>query len=730
MTPIEFFQLIKRNWLLLLITPLVTACSIWIFLRKEAKEYASDTTIYTGISSTYSIDKNSSGGDYANSKAYSNLLSLINSRATKEEVALRLIARYLLLNKYDSTVLNPESYKRLNLLIDDETRKKLLGNSLAETTTNLTVYLNSNNNNVIYKILNSEVPSYSFNALNKIVASQVGNSDLVKIEYVTDDAAVCQQTLIDLTDVFITRHKQLEETQNGSVVGYFGNAATKARQRLDAVEKNLLTFQRTNNIIDYDDQSEKTTAQKEDLEQQANELELQYAGALSTLQALKRTLKTNSASNTTNEETYRLSNQLISIRTQIADAEVFNRDNTSSNSLANIRKLKSQAEQLEHQMQESLNKGDAPGQEVQTASTKGLVNDLIKNSLLVEELRAKLLVMRKQRDNFGRAYQKVVPLGAEKRKIERERELAEKEYLAVVNNLDASKVTQQNIELTSQLKVVDPPYLALNRTKSKRLLLLLFGTCGAMFVTLGGITAAGLLDQSLRSPTQVSVKTRLPLFGILPESNTKSVIEQTLLLKAEDQLTRQVLLKMQQSPNTPAPYVIGLASNYINEGKSAIAISMVIRLTTIGFKTLVLLPNDHGKQLNVNATAIIYDPLRGINPKTTLADFADVNLNQYEIIIIEFPALLESTYPNALLQHLNLLLVAARANRSWKNIDKNLLENISKATSAPIEIILTKVIADSAINYLGKINPIAQKELNKTVLSTNQWPLQSIKHSA
>jgi hypothetical protein len=234
MTLKEFVQLLRRHWLLLITLPIATAISVFFFTRKEAKEFASDTTIYTGIASAYNIDKNNAGSDYSNSKAYSTLLSLINSRATKQEVSLRLLAKHLSLRSYDSTVLSPETYNRLHLLIDEPLRKQLVGNSLEETTRNLTTYLVSNNQNVIYKILNSSAPSYSFSALDKILASQVGNSDLVKIEYVADDAVVCQQTLAELTNVFMRRHRQLQEGQNGSVVGYFGEAAEKARRRLDA----------------------------------------------------------------------------------------------------------------------------------------------------------------------------------------------------------------------------------------------------------------------------------------------------------------------------------------------------------------------------------------------------------------------------------------------------------------------------------------------------------------
>ena len=726
MTLKEFLQLLRRHWLLLVAVPLTTAASIYFFSRKETKDYASDTTIYTGIASAYNIDRNNAGSDYANSKEYSNLLSLINSRATKQEVALRLLAKHLSLPGYDSAALSPETYSRLHLLVDEPLRKKLVGNSLEETTKNLAGYLGSSNKNVIYKILNSDAPSYSFTALDKISASQVGNSDLVKIEYVADDAAVCQQTLVELTSVFIARHKQLQEGQSGSVVGYFGEAATKAHQRLDAAEKNLLAFQRTNNLIDYDEQSESVAAQRNELALQANDLELQYAGALSVYQTLQKTTKIISSTDASSQKTYLLSNQLTKLRTQIANTEVFNRGRTDAASTATIQKLRDQAEQIERHMQESISSHPDQGSDTRPAATKNLGDDLLKSASLVEELRAKLLVLRKQRDSFDKEYQKVAPLGAEKRKIEREREIAEKEYLAVTNNLDQSQVAQHNIELTSRLKIVDPPYLALNRAKSKRLLLLLFGSLGTLLMAVGGVTASALLDQSLRNPDVAKNKTQLPVFGILPDAGVSLAIHNSLFSQAADQLARLLLLKMQPQFAAQKPYVVGVVSSHHAEGKSTVMVSLATHLGEMGIKTLSLLPNTHKQQGAPSCTTAFYAPLQAISPQTTLADLAGASLGQYQVVLVEFPALLESVYPVAVLPHLDIMLVAVDASRTWGPVDKDLFDTVRMATKAPTELILNKVFADFAENYLGpQAEPATQEQAALTASGSPQWHPQT-----
>jgi uncharacterized protein involved in exopolysaccharide biosynthesis len=731
MTFKEFLQLLRRNWLLLVIVPLVTAVSIYIFSAKEAKEYASDTTIYTGIASAYNIDKNNEGTDYTKNQEYSNLLSLINSRTTKQEVALRLLSKHLALPSYDSTILSPETYNRLHLLIEQPLRHKLVATSLEGTVKNLTDYLSTDDNNIIYKILNSDDPSYSFTALDKVTASQVGISDLLKIEYVADDAAVCQQTLVELTNVFIARHKQLQEGRNGSVVGYFGEAAIKARQRLDTAEKNLLAFQRANNLIDYDEQSESVAAQRNDLEQQANDLKMQYAGALSVHQALQKTAKIINSPDVNSQKIYFLSSQLTKLRTQIANTEVFNRGKTGAANTSTIQKLRDQAEQVELHMQESIDNNTGQPTDVQPINIKSLGEDLVRSASLVEELRAKLLVLSKQRDSFDKEYQKVAPLGAEKRKIERERVLAEKEYLSVVSNLDQSQIAQQSIELTSKLKVVDPPYLAPNRAKSKRLLLLLFGSFGALLTVIGAVAATELFNQSLRNPSLVHAKTKLPLFGILPENKENSVEQKSLFVKAEDKLARQLILRLQQKPATKGAYVIGVVSSHAVEGKSTVVASISAHFAATGLKTLTLLPSDHKQPRIVSDAVAFYSPLQGVNPKETLTNIAGSSLTSYEVIIVEFPALLEEAYPAALFQHLDLVLITVDASRKWEIADANLFGDISKVTEAPIEIVLNRVLTDFAENYLGRQATLVSKEQQTTPPGeVSQWQPQADIHSS
>ncbi len=321
----DFIRLLKKNLLLLLVIPAVTALSIYFFASREDKSYTSDTVIYTGIASGAKIapENNYNGPSYsATVNAFANLLSLINSRETREEVGLRLLASHLVLENKDTAVLTPKTYNHLNAIVPVSVRNSIKGKSAGEAANMVLSQFKTNTDNVFYKIINSDDPVYSEKALANITSARVGESDLVKVEYSLFDPYVCQQTLAILTDVFTRKHRELFSSQNENVIGYFDSATQKAYQRLQTAEQRLLDFNKRNNIVDYETQIATTTGEKQQALEKYNDLEAQYAGAFSAMKSVESSLQKRGVSNLTSQEIIRLRNQLSNITSTITELQM------------------------------------------------------------------------------------------------------------------------------------------------------------------------------------------------------------------------------------------------------------------------------------------------------------------------------------------------------------------------------------------------------------------------
>ena len=113
MKVIEIIKLVKKNLVILLFTPLVLATLVAYMTRKPTYTYSSETTLYTGIASGSSVEMDKTLSFFATNTAFDNLINVIKSRETQQEVAIRLLAQHLMLPQYDARYISKESYIKL-----------------------------------------------------------------------------------------------------------------------------------------------------------------------------------------------------------------------------------------------------------------------------------------------------------------------------------------------------------------------------------------------------------------------------------------------------------------------------------------------------------------------------------------------------------------------------------------------------------------------------------------
>lgn len=685
--------------------PLIAALAFFFFLAKKEDVYTSDSTIFTGIASTYRISGDNNDG-YKQLKidmAIADLLIIIKSRETKKEIALSLLAQHIMLPGYNPAIISNENYDRLALIIPAAVRQKLKGANFAETLDKITRYCDADTENEISVLINSEDPIYSRAALSNVSVFQLQNSEMVRLEYSSGDPAISQQTLKFLDDIFIEKQKLLFATQPASVIGYFDTAAQKAYTRLQTAEQKLLAFNKSNNILDYDQQVTTTSDDKRSYTQKNNDLEIQYSGSVASLKEIESDLKKRGVSNLESQEIIRLRNQLADVNIEISNLEALGNSADAATS-AKLSSLRKSANDLSAKIKQSIDDFYTNTHSSQGIPINDLLDQYIRTTMLVQQLKSQLEVMRRQNSGVAGEYNKLVPLGSEIRRIKREIELAQQDYLSHVEGLKQSKLTQENLELfSSQMKVLDPPYFPLSPSGNSKLpLLLLAAFIGTFLLTASIIIAAYLLDQSLQNPTMAAEVIGLPVIGVLPYPNITKRRQSLLRAQnSEQQLGKRVLLALHQKPLDSGAMVVGLLSSYSGEGKTYIARILVEQLNQYGIRNLVLTPHGHTQGLKENYRTTIYDPLDAVSPGNMLPELHEAAKRNVEVIIIEFPPLLEQTYPVSLLQQLDLALVVTRMGRIWQKSDKLTIEAIRKITKANLQVVLTNARTEFVLEYNG-----------------------------
>ena len=694
----EAFRLLARKWPLLVLVPLALAVSTYFFARTLPKVYSSDTTIYTGIASGYSLAGNAAPDFNTTNNAFDNLINLITARSTKEEVAYRLLANDLWEVSLQPAMLNIPRYEALREGLPAYLRPLLTGSSPEETLAKVRRYAAADNVNAVRRLLTSANPTYSLAALKKLTSVRIGSSDLIRLEFESHNPEVCRNTLALVTKVFLEQSKNLREGQTSSVITYYEAELKRAKARLDKAEGENLAFNRDNNIINYDAQSNNVATEKEALATQLTEMNQQYAGAQAALSAVNSKLGGRQASLMSNQKVLEQRQKLSRLNASIADQQLFGQQDGAS--AAKTKQLQAEADRAAQAIQSNVDNYYAQSSSAGGIPNKELLGEWVQNMVQVESNRAKLAVMTRRKQEFEREYQRMAPLGATLKRIAREIELAEKGYLTVLNSLNESKASQQNTQLTANLKIVDPPELPSQPKSNTLLMLVLLGGLGGLVCVAGTIVGLGLLDNTLKTPYEAARQTGLPVAGFTLDAHaapTKRL--QASKQRSLDQLVRHILLRANTSP-TPGPFVVGIFSVQRQEGKTTLCQSLAHRCHQMGMQTLALYPDTEALHPDTDVPSLLYPSeaaavhgwqLEQLIQHATPKRMAEASAPDVQVVLVEFPALREEILPVGLMRQLNLVFLAVPATRAWRLTDHQTVEELRAATPAPVEVVLSGV---------------------------------------
>jgi uncharacterized protein involved in exopolysaccharide biosynthesis len=661
-----FIKLLIKNLLWLILIPSVMAGSIYYFTRKEVKVYSSETVIYTGIASGYNLNGNNKADFFATTNAFDNLLSLINSRETKKEVCINLLANHLSVSKHDPLLISWGAYSDLKKLVPDSIRKIVVKPTIEATVDALEEYLGSSEGNLIYSIINSDNPFYSLNALDNVKAGRINNSDLIKISYQTNDPIICKQSLELLEAAFIKKHRKLKQGQSESVVDYFESQTKNASQKLNAAEEGFMEFNKKNDIINYYEQTKAVAGERENLFAQNHNLEMDNMANNKSLEKVNENIRGRLYQNEYGAAILKEKEELSVIKNKIAVEEVVGKNTAGYQQL--VDSLRDIAAILDKKLQKSVNSLYAETNTPYGIPTQNVLNEWLKTTLEFEQGKARLAVMDKRKKEFVEEYRKYAPLGATLKKIERQINVSEQEYMEMLHGLNTAQLNQQNNELTTKMNIVDAPYLPLKANASKRMLLVAVGFLVGFILVLVVILSRALVNKTLQNPEKAARVVGIPFLGLYPLDNSNS----EFLAKSSLRLIQQLLSKVDSSVQ---PISIGFISIQNKEGKSTMMNLFAEELTKLNYTV----------------------------EKQVWSKDSTSSECKKDILLIEFPALDTLVVKPTQLPALNQTILVSRANRIWGKIDKQLLALFCKTTANKPVLLLNGVNPDFAEDFVGEV---------------------------
>jgi len=770
---IEFIKLLLKHKVILFVVPLFTAVLAVILTRNGDRNYYSQTMLYTGLASGSSIEMDKSFNYFAINIGFDNLINIINSRETQEEVAIRLLAQHLYFKEPNTKYISGEAFVALQKVLPDSLYEyvvrsneipriimnaKGVVNTIPEqiskedyeqTVQNLMTLMNSDNYNFLYALLNFDQPYYSLEAIKEIKAQRISNSDLLKLSYTTDDPGICQQTLAIFNEVCIRKYKFLKENGSDAVVRYFEAQLAKSEVKLKSREQKLLKFNQDYNIINFFEQSKAVAIVKEDMEVEYNRKKAELAGSKASARKLEQKLDIQELVQAKSSTILNSKKKLGELSYKYTMVEA--RSSGTEEEIKELDKLRGQIDVLEDEIKVNVEELYKYHNSVEGVPLDEMIPEWVDKVVETENIKAKLDVMGKRNIEFQEQYALYAPAGANLKRLEREIGVAEQEYLDILHGLNLAKLKFQDTQLSSNLKAVDPPYFPLKSVPSKRkIIILALGIVSFIFL-LAAILFMEFFDSTLKNIERAKEILNLTVFGMMPKLFMGS--GELDLKKAESRLMEFMMQNLYQFLKSPEKQtetkLITLISTRQNEGKTVIANNMARKLKESGSSVVVLNYTTDKKKLKIQSKISWLHKLLGYqDPRNdySLPFFEDVDTylsdseqQSYKIdssfkdavthvdllkdvelekkpdyVIVELPSLLELTYPSDLISKSDLVLLVCRSNRLWSKADDTLLDKIKKLAAEKIQFIINGVEIKEVEVMLGEL-PRKRSEARKNI---------------
>jgi hypothetical protein len=423
-----------------------------------------------------------------------------------------------------------------------------------------------------------------------------------------------------------------------------------------------------------------------------------------------------------NEKITKLREQLAESNYRIANAELYNED------AGQINKYKEDAENTKKAIKTEVEKQYKFNNTTEGLPRLNLLNEWLSNYLAVDENAAKLSVIQKRLDGFDNLYTELAPIGSNLKRIEREVDINEKEYLSVLHGLNMARLRQQSLQMSNNLTITDSPYLPLKPLPSKRTMLVIMAFVATFIVTLAVIVAKSLLGKTIQTPGRAEKFTGLQFLSAFTEFNKldKTIIVEKLqdailshLTSTITQISRSIKTEDQK------PLLMLVVSNKKDEGKTFVTERFSKALSERNNKVIWMTTDkDVSEVASENFTIKKYEENDNFYKATDAYAWLEqsgVKYKGYNYVIIELSEISKYQLPENIVQSSDMNILVLDSERVWSESDSRSLSYFVKSTPAKSFVLLNKVEIDRLESIIGEIpkNRTVIRKVGKRIITFN-----------
>jgi uncharacterized protein involved in exopolysaccharide biosynthesis len=683
--------------------------------------YDTNTTIYTGMITAYNIEGGSGTAGGNATTNMKNLMLLITTDVTIHEVSLRLFARCMMYgntNK-DNNYISAEHFRQLNNSVPADVKALINHNSENATYANLKAYEKPTQDNYLFGLTNYH-PYFGINNItSRLKVLQLNQSDIIDIGYSANDAGIAYNTLDILNEVFARQYAQLRYGETNNVIKFFEREVARLYRILTHAEDDLIRYNVEKRIINYGEQTKVLAGMDGSQQISDNELLKNQTTTRALMDYLERQLGDRAKIIKANKDFTDQVTDISRIQSRISNLRLMSSEGGGSGVESQLELAK--AERMLQDATDNV-RGLIKDIEAGTYSAETgvkapeMISKWLEQVLLLEKTKAELGAQDIMRQKIDKQMLYYAPIGATLGRKDRHISFIEGNYMEMLKALNAARLRQKNLQMTTAtLRVLNPPLFPMNAQPTNRMMILLGAFLLTFLLTAMYFFIIELLDRTLRDRMRSERITKIPVMGCFPKESTLRYrrFNKTIADMALRQLSKTLLPHFKEGQQN----VLNLLSTDAANGKSYIAQELENYWISIGLQVRRLTYDEDF--LAEDSRFIMAKDIKDICP--------DILPN--EIAIIEYPNLDDNSIPSGLLNMGTINLLVTRANRTWKDVDQKALKELQYQLTDQntLFMYLTEAQRYAVEEFVGQLPPYTK--FNNFVYRISQMGLTAVENS-
>ena len=712
--------LFKIRWYLIIL-PMIALVVAWFSTRNMERIYNTNTTIYTGMITAYNIEGGSGTAGGNAQTNMTNLLLLITTDATIHEVSLRLFARCMMYgnpNK-DNNYITAEHFRQIYNSVPADVKALINHNSENATYANLKAYERPSADNYIFGLTNYH-PYFGINSItSRLKVVQLSRSDIIDIGYSSNDAGIAYNTLDILNDVFARQYALLRYGETSNVIKFFEREVARLYRILTNAEDDLIRYNVEKRIINYGEQTKLLSGMDASQKITDNDLMITKTTTRALMNYLERQLGDRAKVIKANKDFTNQVTDISRIQSRISNLRLMSSEGSGSEieTQQELAKAQKMLQEASNNVRGLVKDIEAGNYNTETGvKSSGMIDKWLDQVLKLEEAKAHESAQDVMRERIDKEFIFYAPIGATLSRKDRHISFIEGNYMSMLNALNAARLRQKNLQMTTAtLRVLNPPMFPMNAQPTNRMMVLLSAFMLTFMLTAMYFFIIELLDRTLRDRMRAERITKIPVMGCFPkESNLRyRRFNKTIADMALRQLSKALLPHFEEGKQN----VLNLLSTDAANGKSYIAQELENYWISIGLQVRRITYDED--YLAEDSRFIMAKDIKDICP----------DLLPNEIAIVEYPNLDDNSIPPGLLNMGTVNLMVTRANRTWKDVDQKALKELNDRleNKNSLFMYLTECQRYAVEEFVGQLPPYTG--FNNFIYRMSQMGLTAVENS-